>query len=245
MISDAQAKLRRANEHISEVERLIRSYLATDFYRLSFEPDHGEGRIKVVFQSLHQPDKSIALAVGDAVSNMRSALDYAVVALTGLNKAAMPVADSAKGFKGELKSALVVNLGLDAVAFFISKIQAYENGVGHAVWQLNKLRNIDKHRFLLTTINVAGVTASWRDRSGSTFTDCSMMVQAGNGGTFIAAPANYIQFTGNPRPAFQVSLAEPPYFPNAPLIDTLKRLHSSTGACVNSMRDFPLNSLRP
>src|ERR1700730_14902236 len=112
-LSDARQKLARAREHIADAEARIGGFLATNFYRLRFEPDQREGRVKIIFDSLHQPDKNINAVIGDAVGNLRSMLDYAAVALvapiTGKPESVgFPFADDINGFTGEVSKALAV-----------------------------------------------------------------------------------------------------------------------------------------
>lgn len=80
-VADARTKLSRARDHIADVESQINSFLSTDFYRLRFETNQGEGRVEVIFDSLHHPQKRVNALIGDAVGNLRSTLDYIAVAL--------------------------------------------------------------------------------------------------------------------------------------------------------------------
>lgn len=216
-LTDAREKLRRGRDHIADLETRIGAFLATDFYRLRFEADQREGRMKVLFDSLHEPDKRVNAVIGDAVGNLRSALDYLVVALAAplagsTEGLGFPFANDDKGFSGEVRSKRTLGFAEAAIQdYFIQEVQAYNGGKGHALWVLNKLRNIDKHRLLVATASMAGVRASWVDRGGNVFTDCEFGVLAGQNGTFINAPINSIKFTEQPKPMFEIQFREPPY----------------------------------
>lgn len=77
--SDAKIKLVRAEHHIKNLEQLIHDYSNSKFYK--FELETLEGRVSLLFKSLHIPDLDIKSIIGDAISNIRSSLDYAAVAM--------------------------------------------------------------------------------------------------------------------------------------------------------------------
>ncbi len=209
--SDATTKLQRANHHIADLNARIDSFLHTDFYQL-LDVDQKEGRWQLILESLHQPDAATNAVLGDAIGNLRSTLDYIVGALVypitcKHDQVGFPFADNEAGFKGQVKS----RLGdcADRIQhYFIDQVQAYKAGLGKDLWALNKLRNIDKHRLLVATAEIAGVTASWRDVQGNVFTNCGIGIAAGGKGCFIEAPADFIEFTDEPRPTFDISIEE-------------------------------------
>src|SRR5260370_11529801 len=69
------AKLRRAQAHISEVQQRVSALLGTQPWSIQREPTGLDGwayRFKI-----HRPiPADLSAAVGDAVANMRAALDY-------------------------------------------------------------------------------------------------------------------------------------------------------------------------
>jgi hypothetical protein len=226
-LTDAYVKLDRARDHIADIESQIVSFLATDFYRMRLEADQGAGRMKIVFDSLHQPDKRINALIGDAVGNIRSTLDYLTVAftypLTGkADGIGFPFANDANGFAGEVRAGRCFGPCDAAVQdFFITEVQAYKRGNGHTFWVLNKLRNIDKHRLLVATVSIASVIASFRDRNQNTYRDMRFGVTAGQSGTLIDAPIGHIEFTDQPRPAFEVRLQEAGVIEDVPVLKFL------------------------
>lgn len=211
--SDARAKLARANDHIANVNSLIVGFLSTDFYRLHFETDKETGRTKVVFDSLHQPDSQFNLVLGDAISNLRSTLDYIAVALlhpvTGTWEGTFPFADSQGDFEARIKKGNLSGCAVRVVDELI-KVQAYPGGSGDSLWRLNKLRNIDKHRLLIATAEIAGFIVSFRDNNGNVWIGGGMGVSAGQSGIFIdAEPGIKIDFTDQPKPTFEILIDEP------------------------------------
>ena len=94
------------------------------------------------------PQAIIAIA-GDAIQNVRAALDYLACALwhrtnVGECKIYFPITDSAAKYKTEgLRK--IKGLGQDAIDA-ISAIEPYQGGKGDILWRLHCLSIIDKHR---------------------------------------------------------------------------------------------------
>jgi hypothetical protein len=163
--SHAEAKLERGRKHVADVDAAITAFTGSDFYTLQLEPNAGTGRIDVVYRSLHEPSRQLNVMIGDAISNLRSALDYIAVALvspiTGnASGIGFPFADDSAGFEGQAKSDRCFGKCDQSIVDYIVNVQAYDGGKSRPLWVLNKLRNIDIHRLLLTTVNIAGVTVS-------------------------------------------------------------------------------------
>jgi len=231
--------LARAHEHIADVEARIVRFLATDFYRIRFEPDQRANRLKIIFDSLHQPDKMVNSVIGDVIGNLRSALDYALVALvapiTGKSEdIGFPFADDVKGFTGQATKSLTV-CDRTILGHFINEVQAYDGGKGHSLWVLNKLRNIDKHRFLIAAVHIAGIRASFQDADRNVFTDCTFGQVAGQSGTMIDAPINHIQFTNKPTPLFEVGIDEPAYVPKTSAVTFLNSIASDVKHILDAL----------
>ena len=75
----AALKLARAHEHIDDLALKLRAYLASEPYRVVQEAVPGGFRL--ILQVTTQPPPALALMVGDALHNLRSALDVRLVSL--------------------------------------------------------------------------------------------------------------------------------------------------------------------
>ena len=213
--ADAVIKCERADVHIAAVQAEITRFLATEFYRIRFEHDLAKGTVLARFDSLHQPDKRFSLILGDAVSNLRSTLDYVAGALlypiTGTREGhTFPFADDQTGFEGIVNKGPIKGCGPAVVSLLLNEVQAYESGVGRTLWALNKFRNIDKHRLLIATVSLAGVKFSCVTANRCTFNDISVNFRAGQGVYLIEAPPGFVEFTKKPEPLFSVMITEPP-----------------------------------
>jgi len=148
------AKLNWAEEHIKNLNA------ATDRFRKAHPnivvPERHEDLGEIWHKVAYVPEipDPIALMLGDALYNLRAALDYLaheLVVIAGnepSRQTAFPIFDKPneywEGMARKVK-------GMRQMAIeSINRIQPYEGGFGHALWQLHRLNNIDKHRVLLT-----------------------------------------------------------------------------------------------
>ena len=223
--SDAIVKLNRAKQHISDVEASIKSFLVTKFYELRIETDQGTGRMKLVLHPLGEPDKRLNAVVGDAIGNLRSVLDYIFYTVTSpvtgvKDRGYFPMADDANGFAGEVKKGAIGTCADPFIALFIDKVQAYKGGVGESLWALNKLRNIDKHRLLVSTVAMTSVRLSMKCH-GMTFVRTRFGVSKESDSVLLDAPVGEINFTAEPQPSFEIRINEPPDVENREVIGLL------------------------
>lgn len=218
--NDAHLKLSRACRHIAEVDARLASYLCSDFYAIETKLDQATRRLRVELQSLHQPDKAFNAVVGDAIGNLRSVLDYIAVALVVpiIGKAdsiGFPFADDVNGFKGMVSKGQLSKLPQVFQDHLLNEVQAYKGGKGHSFWIVNKLRNIDKHRLLVATTEMAGATISFR-AGGVVVENATTKILAGQNCCMIDVPAN-AQITNKPTAVFEVSFNEAPFIEHVPV----------------------------
>ncbi|HWY69887.1 MAG TPA: hypothetical protein VNX88_14545 [Terriglobales bacterium] len=149
------AKLDRAEELIFNLRVAWADFaIDTDAYPVEFEDDPG-GRTYRLSDALPVP-VTMPLIAGDAIHNLRSALDHLAYRLVcvGTNssgpfdKVYFPIAKLEKDRKAKLKK-LETQLSRIAVKE-LEKIEANEGGSDELLWHLHCLNNIDKHRLLLT-----------------------------------------------------------------------------------------------
>jgi hypothetical protein len=238
--SDARLKLQRGREHIADLKARIDQFHTANDYTLGMEPVEG-GNFKIFLKSTQQPDKSINAVIGDAVGNLRSALDYIAVAIVApiagtTEGIGFPFADHDKGFAGQVASKssfLSVPLVTD---IFINEIQAYQGGKGHALWVLNKLRNIDKHRFLVTSWQIAGVTVSMFLPPGIVMEDNFIGNTTGQEHILVQTNVPGAKLTSEPKASFYVIFNEPGTIQSIePVVDFLNRAASQVESILNPL----------
>jgi len=74
MFESSKAKINWAKEHIRKLDPVMNAFLDSDFYRLWVEENEGNSVIK--FQMIKKLPEVVPLIVGDALHNLRTALDY-------------------------------------------------------------------------------------------------------------------------------------------------------------------------
>ncbi|HVU60233.1 MAG TPA: hypothetical protein VHD58_01095 [Mycobacteriales bacterium] len=162
-------KVGRAKEHIDHLETVVSAFHESRPYRLvpdfTIEPPDWV-HIRVHFDK--PLPASVPLIIGDAVHNLRSALDHFAhcavpspttdTAFPVMRKGPTPTTAALKGHvKGKLKG---TSLALQQA---VCALQPYEGGDGHWLWALDQLDVIDKHRLLITmfheyAVNLADIT---------------------------------------------------------------------------------------
>lgn len=171
-LSGVYLKLDRANEHIETVRSQTKTFLERHPAPLDFRTDETPGPNKSVEYVLYavireEPPRELALFIGDAIQNIRNALDYLVYELTPPSKrqtikTQFPICTTAGNFK---KSGLPKIAGVPGGEHtLIERVQPYiaSNPPGNdPLAILAELSNLDKHRLLLTVAAAVSESASW------------------------------------------------------------------------------------
>ena len=163
--SSARLKINWAKKHISDLDALTSS-ISRDSYAISIEPHPETGHHAVNFTS--KPlDPIFGLTFGDAVTNLRSALDHAYAAALGEQDARsgqvfFPIRDERESLVGSLqKRAKKKPIPKPLYKSIVDDIRPYENGGHPTICGLNDLANVDKHRLILAMGGLIGITASY------------------------------------------------------------------------------------
>ncbi len=151
-------KLERAKKHISDFESARKTFQKENADTIQFKDDpKARKRIYYVSRDLYvRPE--IPLIVGDAVQNLRSALDHLAHQLmcvgTGqpgpFSSVYFPIAEDADEYKCGPRRR-IKRMRRDAIKA-IDALEPYGGGKGEVFWHLHQLNNVDKHRMLLTAL---------------------------------------------------------------------------------------------
>jgi len=153
-LSDAFLRVDRADEHVAVLRSEIQEWLSTADSGVQVEA-HGGGRYaRLIDRGTQGPPRKWSVIVGDAVHNLRAALDYSVYALawmaTGEHQemTQFPIADSSESYRRQVRNRLTV-LTDDQIEA-MERIQPYVDGDWLAL--LRQLSNRDKHWALNLTL---------------------------------------------------------------------------------------------
>jgi hypothetical protein len=153
-------KLNRASEHLDDLDGMVESLGDTDIYETLTER-HRDGGLVIRVRNVNETPPELAVRIGECVYNARSALDHLAFALTAAytdplpeklaRASAFPIVDAGWRFRGERGSSGVERRlkGMShAARAAIERVQPYHrrNPRLKALWRLEELSNIDKHR---------------------------------------------------------------------------------------------------
>ncbi|MDQ3963590.1 MAG: hypothetical protein M3277_06735 [Actinomycetota bacterium] len=248
-------KLKRAEEHRKAFKAEVEEFFEGDPYAITLKRNPQTGKDRVLIEPKRPlPGVRWGTLVGDCVHNLRSALDQMVWVLTCANgnippnpvprgdkwrKIAFPIYEEPPfrdGFGGEVpwepgkpKCLWGVN---QAFATAFHQLQPYQHGTDtkrQALWVLNELWSIDKHR----TINVVGVgtervVLGLLPEHGTTFTfEVEGYIRFEDGASLGEIPAGWVDVNVPPTIRFRTFFAEGQAFDTMPVLETLGLLYEA------------------
>jgi hypothetical protein len=148
------SKIERAKNHIEDLQVASQAFFDSRPYEIIDERNpHTSERSYYLADVADIPDE-IAAICGDALHNLRSALDHLAYQLvlaagnTPTKRTAFPIADSATEYSSAPIRGKIKLMGQDAIRL-IDALKPYKSG-NDTLWHLKELDDIDKHRLLLT-----------------------------------------------------------------------------------------------
>lgn len=160
-------KVKRAKEHLSELEREVRCFLDSEPYAVGTKRDPHTRKLIYYVTSVQPTPDCLPLIAGDVVQCLMSALDHLAYQLvcsdTGDNPPNpswiyFPIQDDAAKYEAK-KRGKIEGACQDTIDA-IDAIKPYKGG-NDLLWMLYRLNNIEKHRMLFTVgSQAAGVNLS-------------------------------------------------------------------------------------
>jgi hypothetical protein len=185
MFHGPRLKIERAKQHISDLHSRLNTFATSDYYRLDIEKDSDSGHDILTFTIIQPLPEDVALIIGDAIHNLRSALDFAVSELvlqkTGARSkyAKFPFRPSKNELESALKGGDISQAPKAVLDFILDEIKPYEGG-NATICALHKLDILDKHMLLLPIAQVGALLgASFKDDRQNTFKHLDLYVEAG------------------------------------------------------------------
>jgi hypothetical protein len=246
LFGSAFQKVERANQHILDLETAFNAHREGHGYYLRSELD-ADGTTIFYIDFFPSLPPGVPLLIGDAIHNLRSALDHATWELLGLDGGtqdgcAFPCCKgSVADYEGMCKG--IQTPRGDTKKFFMN-FSAYPGGKGEDVLRLHQLNIIDKHRTLMPIIHIASLddlkvtrpngqigrlsVNQFRQGPCNTF---RLMVDKGGEKLNIEAD----QETG---PNVDIFFNEVAFFKHMPIIGVLQHLSITVERCLWQFRDF-------
>jgi len=253
------SKVKRAKEHVAELERELRAFMDTNPYKVGTKHDPHTRKLIYYVASADPIPECVPLIVGDAIQNLMSALDHLAYQIvcsdTGDNPPNpnwiyFPIADDATKYEARKRRKME---GARQETFdAIDALKPYKGG-NDLLWVLYRLNNIEKHRLLLTVgSQAAGVNVAqdMARRAGSLFPPEAIaalesmnlfLIQADTG---FPLKEGFELFTAavdekpNPKQQFRfdVALSEPGIIEGKPVVETIHQLTGLVESIVTALR---------
>jgi hypothetical protein len=250
------SKVERAKKHIEDLHASLEAFWKTNPNRIRFQDDVKAGERSYYLVTAKDIPLDILNVIGDALHNLRSALDhtaYAFPLATGGKRGwnQFPIVDSAAKYMSADVRGKVQTFREDVVKA-LDALKPYKGG-NDTLWRLHELNKIDKHRLLLTasiTNTARSMTPTERSEITIRFTNQSnadplTLVRALKGITPVPLNAGdkiytvphsemeqYMQFH------FDVAFNEPQIIQCKPVIETLHEMAKIVGHIVLEFDPF-------
>lgn len=169
----ARWKIKRANKHIAEIDALVSSFHEPDAYTVAEvrNPKTGQKFIEYGFAQRISVEE-LALAIGDAIHNLKCALDYAwigtikeIVPAKITSKTKFPIRSS----RSELQSALggigIQNSHPTLYNLIVDDIKPYDGG-DDLLCAIHRMDIGDKHKLLIPLLDIGVTNLTIEDDKG-------------------------------------------------------------------------------
>lgn len=258
MFQQARLKLEWAKAHINQLHAHWEAFLKTDFCQLVLEdePDGGQ-TLRVV--SLNPLPAQLVLILGDAVHNMRCALDYTISELLGWKdtRLTFPMDEGRDELeasfrtKPQVVAGRTVKKGRNAAVeqaipglgkFITNEIRPYKAPDGF-LWALGKLDGRDKHRLLIPVLvpqSITGINAV--DQNNNRMTNCTGTVGPGGTLNMIHFGAGGVKIESYGKPTAEIFLNEPGIIEGQPVFPALIQMAQAVAETIDQIEDFVVSA---
>jgi hypothetical protein len=251
-----QARLKHmwANKHINETHAHWQRFLETDFCKVVVEDDANRGQtLRIV--SVANVAAELVLNLGDAIHNMRCALDYVIAETLGWKdtRITFPMDKTREELIASFRTnpetvgQRVMKKGRNAPVeeavpgigdFIVNEICPYDTPDGF-LWALGKLDARDKHRLLVPVVvpqTIPGINAV--DANENRMINCVGTVSAHGVVNFMRFGAGGVKIEGHGKPTAEILINEVGIFENKRLFPSLAKFSQITLETINRFDEF-------
>lgn len=163
MFETAKLKIERADHHIDDLDTTFSRFVRDNQYEPSVanHPETETARIHIEFARAAPPLNWYATIIGDAIHNLRTALDHMTWEMVGNDggtqnrQLKFPVGNSRARFEVACNG---IRTPSQVVKDALVALEAFPGGKGETLYQLSLLDNADKHTVLTPIVNGSHVT---------------------------------------------------------------------------------------
>ena len=240
LFTSSKLKIKRADQHVSELNSILQSFLNTDFYRLHIEKNPQDGLNVLKFEATRDMPCEVPLIMGDAIHNLRAALDLMaceIVTLAGdmpdryIN---FPFQTDRNQLIATINGGKIKAAPPAIIDLIVDTIKPYKGG-DDVLYAMNDLDIMDKHRLLIPVVAVTAITdVNMSDECGNTFHFRTIAVGHGGKLNLVGTPTN-IKITKQGNPAFDVFFDKGQVFEGKSVIPTLHQLSQLVSSIVQTI----------
>lgn len=160
MFASAKLKIERANHHISDVEAQWGAFLEKKVHGIRKDSNSDMTAHTFSVQYIKDFPSEIALAIGDAIHNLRCALDHLAWEVVGRDRGTQnrhlkfPAYKDRTSFEAACNGIITPSI---AVKDMFKALEAFPGGTGHFLYVLHHLDNIDKHSFIMPHLQTSRI----------------------------------------------------------------------------------------
>ena len=230
-------KVERANHHINELESSLSVFLKMQPYSIRVDVDPTTGQNFLRFHTIKDPPADLPLIIGDAAHNLRSALDLmwsAILRHAGENDSSghFPFHETRENLVDTIDKGAVKRAFPAVAALILDQIRPHKRG-DDALWALNKLDVLDKHRLLIPVISAVRLSGvDLEDENQNHFNNMTLTVAADGRIITPVATAARLNIKNYGEPTVSIIFGKDQPLVGEPIIPTLRQLAQSVRGII-------------
>jgi hypothetical protein len=161
MFESAKLKIKRAERHISDVEGSFLKFTQDHPHKLSLQTNPTDGQLSIRVKFGDEMPDDIALAIGDAIHNLRTSLDHLVWETVGLDGGTqdrylkLPTGNNRVNFESSCQGIVTPS---QSIKDMLKGLEIFPGGTGDDIYALHLLDNADKHTVLMPAIRATNLS---------------------------------------------------------------------------------------
>ncbi len=219
---------------------MFSEFIKSDFCSLRVDQDPQTGQALIYVASTSSPPPEMALVIGDAVHNLRAALDHVIVQILGKrgDRESFPVAKERDNPGAHSTYRTIKETLPDLAALILQKIEIHDTG-NPSIWAVSKIDNFDKHNLLVPVVSIQRVSGFSLKNEGRNIVMENCSATVGDGGRInIAQVPGPIEITNKGQVAAQILFGEGQPLAGQPIIESLVKMAEITAQAVNTLEAF-------
>jgi hypothetical protein len=241
---DARLKIDRAKEHVRDLESAISALEEDAISTTQGDTDTGTELVKHEHPKLAEGLLQLSLISGDAIHNLRVALDYAWFstierhapwAVSDHNS--FPVRKTRKDVENVLRGIEIDTRCRDIFNVIMSDIQPYDGGQDRLIWALHNIDISDKHILLLELSPITGIRGiSISDDAGQVYDGISIHTEPHKPHILRLKPG--MKFENQGKFSLNVTIKEADVFKGILILDLLQAFSDSVFRSVKLLENL-------